>query len=309
MIKTDDCVAMPELSRQFYNDSAYRYLKRIIEKDGFNKAYAVRAVWNGRKKKWEVFDGIHRLKVAQDLEIKKIPLIDETDFYNRRQAIAEGIKANKTHASYNPIDLARHLRVLGEHLAKISKKRQKTGRPATIARRQLSEHTGMDESLIKHYISLLRLPRDVQDMIGQGKLSTSKAVELVSLVDTPYEDQIPTLAEKIVKEGWTRDRVRAVVHSIKRKGNYPSFTSKPCEICGKVPPQDILTNISACPPCATNVRNSKVKAIKDERDELLQKWLRWSNHLENLQRDHVEIDPHLKGYVQKLHDDYFFGEI
>ena len=98
MVKTADCIPLPELERQFYDQSNYRYLRRIIETEGFKPCYPIRAVFNGRKGVYEVFDGTHRLKVAQDLGISRIPLIDETGILTRQQAIAEGIKANKTHA-------------------------------------------------------------------------------------------------------------------------------------------------------------------------------------------------------------------
>ena len=100
-VRTRDCVPMPELLRDFYNPPQFAYLKRVIAKDGFKTQYSVRGIWNRRKKKHEIFDGIHRWKVAEALGIAKIPLIDETGMLTRQKALAEGIKANVTHAPYD----------------------------------------------------------------------------------------------------------------------------------------------------------------------------------------------------------------
>ncbi|MGQ9759184.1 MAG: ParB/RepB/Spo0J family partition protein [Candidatus Methanomethylicaceae archaeon] len=108
-VKTEDCEPLEELERRFYSDSSFSYLLKTIERDGFKSCYPVRAIFNEKKGKYEVFDGIHRTKVAQRLDIKTIPLIDETGKLARQQAIAEGIKANQTHAYYSPMDKARNL--------------------------------------------------------------------------------------------------------------------------------------------------------------------------------------------------------
>ena len=95
VVKTADCTPMPELERTFYDPSHYRYLRNIIEKEGLKSAYPVRAIYSEKKKKFQVFDGIHRTKIAQDLGISSIPLIDETGLLNKQEAIAEGIKATR----------------------------------------------------------------------------------------------------------------------------------------------------------------------------------------------------------------------
>ena len=103
-VSPNDCIPMKEMERDFYNSTNYLYIKRRINDKGFNDAYAPRAIPNEELRKYEVFDGIHRLKAAQDLELKTIPLIVED--ISREDAIIEGYTANRSHAWYNAIDKA-----------------------------------------------------------------------------------------------------------------------------------------------------------------------------------------------------------
>jgi hypothetical protein len=91
-------------------------LKKCMARDGYNIAYPIRVIYNRRLGKFEMFDGIHRLAATVANEIPTIPVIDETGLLTRHPAIIEGIKVNFSHASYNAIDLARHLRTATESL-------------------------------------------------------------------------------------------------------------------------------------------------------------------------------------------------
>lgn len=303
-VNTKDCLPMPELVRDFYNDSAFRHLKRVIEKDGFKKVYPVRAIFNGRIERYEIFDGIHRLKVAQALDIKKIPLEDETGLLTREQAIAEGIKANTTHASYNDIDKAKHLKTLGESFA--SKRRHKSvGRPETVSLSALAEHTGMDEKYISYLIGLLRLPRSVQKLIGEGKLRSSVASLLLRLEKTLYKNRIPKLAEKIVAEGWSYRKVLSVVEAIKKKGYYEEDT-KVCVGCKRAFPKESVSHPCLCPECVGRLRSGKLELTPNKaRTKAMQKFLRHRHYAEeHFTKRGKPIPPKYAEYIEKLHDEW-----
>lgn len=245
-VSIEDCEPLIALERDYYDQSNFLYLKKTIERDGFKKVYPVRAIFNHRKNKYEIFDGIHRLKVAQTLGIKKIPLEDETALYTKEQAIAEGIKANRTHAYYNPIDLARNLDALGKSASAVRKSKS-FGRPESVSLSTLAELTGMSEKSISQYLQLLRLPEDVQTMVGTGKLNLSCALILLRLDKTTFKHLIPKLAQEVCKEGLSRKDLERKVESMRRKG-YNDDT-KVCVGCKKAFPKEGMSYPCLCSSC------------------------------------------------------------
>jgi len=297
---------MPELERRFYDSSNYRYLRKVIETEGFKSAYPVRAIFNGRKGIYEVFDGIHRTKIAQDLGIPTIPLIDETGVLTRQQAIAEGIKANKTHASYNSMDIAKHLSILGNSLSTV-RKGNSFGRPETVSLSAIAEQTGMSEKSISQYLQLLRLPEDVQTMVGEGKLKFSFALVLLKLDKTPYKYMIPNLAQEVNREGLTRNELEKKVESIRRKG-YDDDT-KVCVGCKRAFPKEHLSYPCLCPSCVQNLRSGKLESrsnpATNKRTEVMRKYLRLNALLdERWTKKGKEIPEKAKKYLERLHDEW-----
>jgi ParB-like chromosome segregation protein Spo0J len=308
LVKTTDCIPMPELERTFYDQSNFRYLRKVIDSEGFKSAYPVRAVFNGRRSVFEVFDGIHRTKIAQDLGIPRIPLIDETGILTRQQAIAEGIKANKTHASYNPIDIARHLKVLGESLSEARKRDDSFGRPERFSLILLAQETGMSEKSISQYLQLLRLPEDVQTMVGEGTLKFSYALVLLRLDKTPYKHMIPKLAQEVNREGLSRRELERKVETIRRKG-YDDDT-KACVGCKRAFPKEHLSYPCLCPSCVQKLRSEakmepNLNPKTDKRTEAMRNYLGLNALLsERWTQKGKEIPEKAKEYLEQLHEEW-----
>jgi ParB family chromosome partitioning protein len=295
---------MPELERTFYDQSNYRYLRNIIAKEGFKPAYPVRAVFSERKKKYEVFDGIHRIKIAQDLGIPRISLIDETGLVTRQEAIAEGIKANKTHAPYNYIDLARNLQRLGESFSELRKNDSSKGRPEKYSLAILAEKTGMSEKSISQYLQLLRLPEDVQALVGTGRLPYSHALVLLRLDRTAYRYMIPQLAQQVVREGMNRRELERRVESVLRKG-YVDDT-KVCVGCKRAFPKEHLSYPCLCPSCVQKLRNGEKLGSPsfgaDARTKAMRDYLKLNALLEERwTKKRKEIPEKARQYLEKLH--------
>ena len=304
-VKTVDCMPMPELERQFYDPFNYRYLRKIIGTEGFKPCYPVRGIYNRRKDVNEIFDGIHRLKVAQDLGISKIPLIDETGVLTRQEAIAEGIKANRTHAYYNCIDMARHLKVLGESLAKIRmRKRNSVGRPERVSLALLAKETGMSEKSISQYLQLLRLPEDVQAMVGEGKIKFSYALVLLRLDKTAYKYMIPKLAQEVYKRGISRRELERKVEAIRKKGYFED--TKVCVVCKRAFPKESISNPCLCPACVGRMRSGKLEVTPNrDRTEAMQKYLGVKNLLkERWTKKGKEIPEKAAKYLERLYQQW-----
>ena len=186
MIK--DCVPMAEVNRQYYNPWDYNALKRVIKKRGYDNRYAIRAIWNEETEAYEVFDGIHRLQIARDLGHSTIPVFDETGKMTRQEAITIGIQANQNRSAYNPMDLSNALYELGKTIAKTTS--YKTGRPPKFSSKKVAERMCMSVSDVIEHISLRKLPKDVQSLLGQGKLKYNHGKALAKLVGTKFEKDI-----------------------------------------------------------------------------------------------------------------------
>jgi ParB-like chromosome segregation protein Spo0J len=300
-VKAEDVEPMHELVRTYYDQSNYLYLKRVIERDGFNPAFPVRVVKNRRKGVFEAFDGIHRTKVAKDLGISKIPVMDYTEILTRKKAIAEGIKANKTHAGYNPLDLANHLKTLGLESRRQRKGRSR-GRPTTVNLALIADLTKMDERLISHYVNLLRLPESVQKLIGEGKLRSSTASLLLKLEKTPSKHLIPELAQKTVAEGWSYRDVLKRVEIIKKKGYYQEDT-KLCVGCKRAFPKESMSYPCLCPDCIRRLRSRKLQVTPNrDRTEAKQKFLKVNHFVQKLKKEGKEVPAWLEERLERLHE-------
>jgi len=307
MVKTADCMPLRELERTFYDPSHYRYLRNIIEKEGLKPAYPVRAFFSDKKQKYEVFDGIHRTKIAQDLGISQIPLIDETGLLTRQEAIAEGIKANKTHAPYNYIDLARNLQKLGESLSEKRGRDTSKGRPRKYCLDLLAEKTGMSEKSISQYLQLLRLPEDVQTLIGTGKLAFSHALVILRLDKTAYRHMIPKMAQQVVREGMSRRELDRNIENILRKGCIED--TKVCQGCKRAFPKENMVYPCLCPSCLKKMREGEklepTRLTADSKSEARQKFLRFNAFVErHYSSKGAPIPEKLRAHSEKLHREW-----
>ncbi len=255
MVDPEECEPMPELEREFYSQSSFHYLKRVISADGYNPAYPLRALWDLKRKRYIVFDGIHRLKVCISLGLDTVPVVLED--IPREQALAEGYKANRTHEWYNTIDKARHLKKMAETMqtrTTLSSFALKGGRGHKSVLHDVSKATGEDLKTIKRHIRLLELPSSVKENIGKGKLKYSNAIEICKLLGTEKEHLIPRVSEKAqnMSSRETASYVQAII-----SGTYHAF--KACDVCGKSFPKENMGRMNVCPGCNQRIRTSGIR--------------------------------------------------
>jgi ParB/RepB/Spo0J family partition protein len=277
-IPVKDCIPMPEVFRQNYNQYDWKNLKNAIENDGYDSAYPVRGIWHNRK--FEVFDGAHRLQAVKEIGLmSKIPAIDETSFLTRAKAISIGIKVNQNRSAYNPMDLAFNIRDLGKELSK-SERGNSVGRPIEYNRKAISDMLHFSESKITQFLQLTKLPKDVQRLIGDGSLKFGYARVLTRLLDTEHEETISELAHKCVEESWTRNALERIVESIIHNGSYTTNTVK-CDVCNRVFPAESMHKTKACPECSKRIHNGDIEErANNEHRVKMQKYLKFNNFVE-----------------------------
>lgn len=301
-IQLNACVPMPEVNRQYYNPFDYLNLKRLIEKDGYDRAYPVRVIWNEEKEVYEVFDGIHRLQILKELgTYSTIPAIDETGFLLRHQAIAKGIKANQFRAPYNPMDLANALYELGKSISKALS--YKTGRPPKYSAQKVAKWMSMSVSNVKEHVSLRRLPKDVQSLIGEGKLRYSHAKELAKLLGTRLEKDIVRIAEKVVKEDLSYRELKRFIEAMKRKGVFSDNES--CSICKRVFPRESMNRAVICPSCSAQIRDGLWENPTSKFNPNMSKYLKFRDFAERYcEKTGIEMPDFAKRKLEQLHSEW-----
>ena len=255
-VKPSQCIPMPELLRDFYDQGSYNYLKKIISEDGFDPAYPLKAIYSEKLGMYEVFDGIHRSEAAKALGLKKIPVIAKE--LSRVEALSEGYKANKTHARYNVMDQASHvLGMVYELCPELKGSKLETvtkfagGRGKTSPYHEVSKRLGISYKTVTNLIALKTFSDEIQNLIGKGNLRYSVALEFLKIKGTKYEYIIPKIVDQAISENWSREETRRRIDSI-LKGSYHPFRA--CDLCGKGFPEDRINWMKLCPRCVNRLR-------------------------------------------------------
>jgi hypothetical protein len=297
-VDIDRCEPMPEIRRRFYDQANVSYLQSIIFDEGFKECYAVRAIRNSQTKQYEIFDGCHRLEAVKANYEKGGPywiyLIDETDYLTRTMAIAEGIKANKTHAAYNPIDIAYNLQSLSRKFQAEAEK-GKT-RPYEKCLQKTAEATKLSVDQVSSHLSLLKLPPEVIVLIGSGKLKKSHGIELLRL---PKEKMV-AVADECYKEQWSVVTLKKRINGI-LSGN--ETEKKVCQGCENVYDLTMLTKTMLCPKCIDGLHKGdlNIKAI-DEHKKAEQKYLHYNAIVERLYPQ--QKPPIVQNYLARFHKEW-----
>lgn len=81
--------------------------------------------------------------------------------------------------------------------------------------RELARQLHISQSWVSRGLTLLDLPTPVQDLVEQGSLAVSSAVDVASQLDTPEEQH--EAAQLIVEEGLNRSESREFVRALRSK--------------------------------------------------------------------------------------------
>jgi ParB family transcriptional regulator, chromosome partitioning protein len=180
----------PKQPRRAFDEDTLGALAASIREVGVLQPVVVRAKDGG----YELVAGERRLRAARLAGLATIPaVIRNTD---DAEGLREGLIENIHREDLGPIELAEAFQELLEDLG--------------ATQEQLAERLGMSRPHIANTLRLLNLPLDVQELVGEGKLSAGHARALLGLDDP---DAVASLALRIVAEDLsvreTEDAVRA----------------------------------------------------------------------------------------------------
>ncbi len=192
-ISVDNVFPNPFQPRQRWDDDALEELVASIKRYGVLQPIIVRKTDRG----YEVVAGERRLRAAKKAGLVKIPAIvkDLSDRDLMEYALVENLQRE----DLNPIEAAQALKNLIEKFG--------------LTQEEVADRIGKRRSTVANILRLLKLPKQVQDMLAEGRITMGHARAILSLSDP--DEQIK-LAERIVNQSLSvRDVEREVSKRVK----------------------------------------------------------------------------------------------
>ena len=167
----------PYQPRKFFDDDALEELAQSIKEYGVVEPVILKKSIKG----YEIVAGERRCKAAKIAGLSTIPAIvkEFTDEEMMEIALLENIQRE----DLNPIDTAISI----SNILAVK----------NITQEEFSKKMGKSRSYITNLLGLLNLPKSVQELVKNGKLSMSAARSLSKIAD---EERVIELANKIIKE-------------------------------------------------------------------------------------------------------------
>ena len=187
----------PYQPRKTFDDESLKDLAASIKERGVFQPILVRKSLKG----YELIAGERRLKASKIAGLKEIPAV-VLDGVDDKDMMEVSLLENIQREDLNPIEEA-------QAYDQIIKKLDYT-------QDELAQRVSKSRTYITNTLRLLKLPKKVQDMLADGKLSYGHGRALLSLEE---EDKIIELANKIVKEDLTVRQVEKLVSAKPKKVN------------------------------------------------------------------------------------------
>ncbi len=180
--------------REQFDDDKINELAESIKQYGILQPILVRRTT--ARGLLEIIAGERRWRAAKVARLKKIPCII-TNILNE-EAFAVALVENIQREDLNPIEEAHAYKRLIEAL--------------NIHQDQVAARVGKDRATIANTLRLLRLPKNIQDMVSGSEISMGHARAILSLDN---QEIMAMVAKKIVREGLSVRRVESLIRSLK----------------------------------------------------------------------------------------------
>src|SRR5437762_2433046 len=153
---------------------------------------------------FELVAGERRWRAAQIAGLHRIPAIVR-DIPNDK-LLELALIENIQRAELNPVEDANAYKKLIDSLG--------------LTQDEVARRVGRDRTFVTNYLRVLKLPRDIQELLEQDKLTFGHARALLSVQDPVGQRR---LAQKIVKHNWSvRETERRVRHLSNATDRHPS---------------------------------------------------------------------------------------
>ena len=180
----------PYQPRKIFNDEALNDLANSIKEHGVFQPIIVKKSIKG----YEIIAGERRYRASNLAGLSKIPAIIRD--FSDEQMMEIALLENLQRENLNAIEEAHAYKTMLEKL--------------NITQDQLAIKVGKSRSYVTNMLGILRLPKEVQRLVVQDKLSMGHARMLSKLED---ENKIIELANRVVNEGLTVRDIEKITSS------------------------------------------------------------------------------------------------
>jgi ParB family transcriptional regulator, chromosome partitioning protein len=177
--------------RQNYPEAGLEELMSSIKENGFLQPILVRKASDG----FEVIAGERRLKAARKLGLEKVPVVvrEATD----KEALVLAIVENVQREELNPVEKAESYRRLIDEFQ--------------YSQEEVAQSVGKDRATVANLLRVLKLPKEIQKGLFDGKISEGHARALLSVEDTNAQ---MLLYLESIKKGYSVREVEARVKTV-----------------------------------------------------------------------------------------------
>jgi len=193
----------PMQPRTVFNSDGLQELAASIRANGIIQPLIVRQLGDS----YQIVAGERRWRAARLAELQEVPVVvqDVADRSMLELALIENIQRE----DLNPIETAHAFERLGRDLG--------------LSQEEIGRRTGKDRTSIANIIRLLRLPKEVQLLVAERRLSMGHARAILGLATADEQVQ---LAEKAVALGLSVRQVEAQVQEMTSDRDKPAHGSR-----------------------------------------------------------------------------------
>ena len=168
--------------RKEFRADELKELADSIRGTGLLQPITVRAIAGADR--YELVAGERRLRAVRSLGWERIPAIVRN--YDDRTMLTLALVENLQREDLNPIETAQAFSRMADELS--------------LTAEEIGQRTGKDRTTITNFLRLLALPTDLQQLIGERRLSAGHARCLLTLPGPELQREV---AEKAVAQGWS----------------------------------------------------------------------------------------------------------
>ncbi|MFT4416901.1 ParB/RepB/Spo0J family partition protein [Fredinandcohnia humi] len=201
-IKIKDLRPNPYQPRKTFEPEAISELKESILTHGILQPLIVRKSIKG----FEIVAGERRFRAAKEAKLNTVPVVVRD--LSEQQMMELALLENLQREDLTPIEEAFAYQSLLDHLK--------------ITQEQLAKRLGKSRPHIANHLRLLSLPKHVQLLISEGKLSMGHGRTLLGL---KKKEKLNAIVEKVIVEQLNVRQLEALINQINQ--NVPRETTKP----------------------------------------------------------------------------------
>lgn len=178
-IETDRIKPNPNQPRRVFDEDALHDLANSIREFGVLQPLVVTQIphdsESGRTVEYELIAGERRLMASRLAGLPTVPVIVRRGLTSDKEKLELAIIENIQRENLNPIEQAKAFARLQDEFK--------------LTQREIGVRLGKSREVVANAMRLLNLPTEIQEAVGNGKLSESQARLLLTIEDIPTQKQ------------------------------------------------------------------------------------------------------------------------